>query len=179
LGRKIMAEIQKNRGFSLIELIVVVAIMIILLAIGIPQLSKYIKKYNVEKEITTLYGDLMNQRFKSMNSGIPHGVRFDSSKQYTIFTFDDQNYNLKFDDTNEEKDVSTKTVNYDLQKKGGSISGRVILFDKTGMTKDEKWKEGNLTIYIDYPTRYNCIAISSSRIKMGVWDASKSKCQVK
>jgi type II secretory pathway pseudopilin PulG len=174
-----MGKIQKNRGFSLIELIVIVAIMIILLAIGIPQLSKYMQKYNVEKEITSLYGDLVNQRFKSMNSGIPHGVRFDSSKQYTIFTFDDKNYNLKFDDTNEEKDASIKTVNYDLQAGGNSISGKVILFDKTGMAKTSSWGLGNFTIDINYPAKYNCLSISSSRIKMGVWNENDHSCQVK
>ena len=172
-----MVEIQQNRGFSLIELMVVVAIMIILLAIGIPQLSKYIKKYNVEKEITTLYSDLMNQRFKSMNSGIPHGVMFDSSKQYTLFTFDDKDYDLTFDNTSEEKDASIKIVNYDLQAGSNSVNGMVILFDKTGMAKTSSWGLGNFTIDINYPARYNCITISSSRIKMGVWDGSD--CQVK
>ena len=165
-------------GFSLIELLVVVAIIIILLAIAIPQLSKYIKKYNVEKEITMIYGDLSAQRFKSMNTGIPHGIRFDNSKQYTTFTFNDKNYNLVFDGVSEEADAKSVTLKYEYSLKGPS-GETVILFDKSGMARTKIWGLGNCTIYINYSTRYNCIAVSNSRIKMGVWDESKSKCQVK
>jgi prepilin-type N-terminal cleavage/methylation domain-containing protein len=168
----------QKEGFSLIELIVVVAIMIVLLAIAMPQLSKYIKKYNTEKEVNTLYGYLMNQRFKSMNTGIPHGIRFDSSKQYTIFTFDDKNYNLKFDGASEEKNPQITSLKYEISAKSLNIPF-VILFDKKGITKNDTWGLGGGTIYIDYPARYNCITISSSRVKMGVWDGSKSKCEVK
>ncbi len=160
-------------GFSLIELLVVVAIIIILLAIAIPQLSKYIKKYNVEKEITMIYGDLSAQRFKSMNTGMPHGIRFDNSKQYTTFTFNDKNYNLVYDGVSEEADTKSVTLKYSLD---GPNSGTVILFDKSGMARTKNWGLGNCTIYINSPARYNCIAVSNSRIKMGVWDG---KCEVK
>jgi len=166
-----------TRGFTLIEIIVVIAIVAILLAIAIPQFSKYVKKYSVEKEITEIYGDLVQQRFKSMNSGVPNGIRFDSQTQYTLFEFDDKNYNMKYDaDENEEKDPIKKSgLKFGLEIKNGSFPF-VVLFDGKGMAKSANWGIGNFTVYIDSPARYNCIAISSNRIKMGVWDGS---CEIK
>jgi len=164
----------RNKGFSLLELMVIIAIIAVLMAIAMPQLSKYYKQYKVEDEINTLYGQLMNQRFKSMNSGVPHGVRFDSQNQYTLFEFNDANYNLKFDGTSEEKNPSTISVSYPLT---GVSSIPVVIFNREGMAKTATWGLSNLTIRIDFSARYNCIVISSSRIKLGVWDGSN--CKVK
>ncbi len=161
-------------GFSLVELMVVVVIIVILLVVAIPQLSKYIKKYNVEKEITMIYGDLSNQRFKSMNTGIPQGIRFNNPKKYTAFTFNDKNYNLVYDGVSEEADAKNVDLKYSLD---GPSSGTVILFDKSGIARKSDWGLGLFTIYINYPAKYNCITISSSRIKMGEWNGSS--CEVK
>ena len=163
-----------TRGFTLIEIIVVIAIAAILLAIAIPQFSKYAKKYSVEKEITEIYGDLVQQRFKSMNSGVPNGIRFDSKTEYTLFEFDDKNYNMVFDGTQEEKNPVQKSgLKFDL---ASPPAGTVVLFDRKGMAKNSNWGFGNFTVYINSPARYNCIAVSSNRIKMGVWDGS---CKIK
>jgi prepilin-type N-terminal cleavage/methylation domain-containing protein len=173
-----MVEIHQNRGFSLIELMVVVAIMIILLAIGIPQLSKYIKKYNVEKEITTLYGDLMNQRFKSMNSGVPHGIVIDNSTKYTLFKFYDSNYNLIFDNLSDAENAVERKLKFNLTAPVWPDNNSVIMFDKGGIYRNKEWGGTGISIYIDYPAKYNCIKIFVTRVKMGVLDDSK-KCQVK
>lgn len=158
------------KGFSLIELVVVVAILTILLAIGVPLLTKYIKKYNIEKEIVELYSQLNSIKFKSMNTGTPHGIRFDSPKQYTIFVFKDSNYNLKFDGVTEEGDPHTFTLKYNLD---APKQGATILFDKNGISRNVNWGLGNLTIYINYPARHNCITVSGESIKMGEWNGSK------
>lgn len=159
-------------GVTLIEIFVVITITAIVLAIAIPNFSKYVKKYGVEKEITEIYGDLVEQRFKSMSSGVPHGIRFDSATQYTLFEFDDNNYNMVFNGVGEEKDAISKgNLKFDLAK---PPAGTVILFDERGMAKNVGT---GFTVYINSPARYNCIKVHWNRIKMGEWDGSD--CKVK
>ncbi len=56
---------RKIKGFSLIELLVVVVIMIIILSIGIPGFLKWIVKYRIESDTTTIYSFLQDQRVKA------------------------------------------------------------------------------------------------------------------
>ena len=163
-----------NRGITLIEIFVVITITAIVLAIAVPNFSKYVKKYGVEKEITEIYGDLVEQRFKSMSSGVPNGVRFDSSTTYTLFEFNDTNYDMQYDGVGEEKNpVQRSGLKFDLAK---PPAGTVVLFDERGMAKNVGT---GFTVYINSPARYNCIAVSSNRIKMGAWDSANNKCEVK
>jgi type II secretory pathway pseudopilin PulG len=163
-------------GVTLIEIFVVITITAITLAVAIPNFSKYVKKYGVEKEITEIYGDLVEQRFKSMNSGVPNGIKFDLATQYTLFEFDDTNYDMIFDAGEDSNPVQKSGLKFDLEKKGGAIAGTVVLFDERGMAKNVGT---GLTVYINSPARYNCIAVSSNRIKMGAWNSASSKCEVK
>lgn len=45
---------KSNKGFSLVELIIVIAIMAILMAVLAPQLIKYVEKANIESDQSTL-----------------------------------------------------------------------------------------------------------------------------
>ena len=163
-----------RNGFSLFELIVIVAILVIVLAIAMPLLSKYLKQYRIDNEINTLYSNLVKQRFKSMNSGIPQGIRFDSTLKYTLFEFDDKNYNLKFDGVNEERNRESVTVSYSFNS---NVVGKVIMFDSDGIARDENWGIGGLTVYVNFPANHNCVKVHISRIKLGVWNGSN--CEIK
>ncbi len=161
-----------KQGFSLIEVIVIIAIMAILLAIGIPALSKYVKSYNVRNEINRLYSDLMKERVKAIETGIPRGVVFNSLKSYTVFVFNDTNHNLQFDGNNEELNPVNTTLSVPLN---GPTPGTVIMFDNMGVSRTKQWGLGNFTVYINSPARYNCLVISSGRIRKGVW--SNNACE--
>ena len=159
-------------GVTLIEIFVVITITAIVLAIAIPNFSKYVKKYGVEKEITEIYGDLVEQRFKSMSSGVPHGIRFDSATQYTLFEFNDTNYDMQYATGEEGNNTVQKSgLKFDLAK---PPAGTVVLFDERGMAKNVGT---GFTVYINSPARYNCIKVHWNRIKMGEWDGSD--CEVK
>ena len=164
-----------KRAFSFIELIVLLAILSIMLAIGVPYLTKYIKKYGIEKETAQIYSDLVAQRFKSITTGENYGVAFNVNS-YTLFRFDDSNYNMKYDGPSEMADAVTKSVKYRILKKtnGGylSASNNIVIFDKNGVARNVNWGFGGFTIKVDSsgigPIRYNCVIISAQRIKEGV-----------
>ncbi len=164
-----------NRGITLIEIFVVITITAIALAIAIPNFSKYVKKYGVEKEITEIYGDLVEQRFKSMSSGVPNGMRFDSATAYTLFEFNDTNYNMQYTAGEEKDPIQKSGLKFDLICPVWPANNSIVMFDERGMYKNKNWGGTGITIRINSPARYNCIAVSSNRIKMGEWDGSDCK----
>ena len=56
----------KRNGFSLIELVVVIAIMGTLIAIGALGYSSMTRKAGVEGQVKTMYADLMNARSQAL-----------------------------------------------------------------------------------------------------------------
>jgi type II secretory pathway pseudopilin PulG len=172
-----------NRGITLIEIFVVITITTIVLAVAIPNFSKYVKKYGVEKEITEIYGDLVEQRFKSMNSGVPNGIRFDSATQYTLFEFNDTTkYDMKYAAGEEKDPVQKSGLKFDLEKKGGAIADTVVLFDERGMARNKDWFHGGFTLHVKNSpkgTRCSCIKVYWTRIKTGMWDSASNECKVK
>ena len=74
----------KNRGFSLIELIVVMAIAVILFAIGIPMYASWSKKTQVKKDIYNIYSLLNDARVKAFTMKNNCTVSFISSNEFRL-----------------------------------------------------------------------------------------------
>lgn len=55
-----------KNGFSLIELMIVVALMAILLGMATLSFNEYVKKSRIEKQTKSLYSDIVNARSESM-----------------------------------------------------------------------------------------------------------------
>ncbi len=153
----------------MLELIVIVGILIIMLAVGVPMLSGYMRKYTVQKEMSQIYSDLMMERVKSVETGVPRGVVFNSPTSYTLFIFNDENRNLKFDGAKEESAAVVKNLSIALN---GPPAGTVILFDGMGVPRGADWSVCTFNIYIDTPTRYNCVLVSAEKISKGIWNGS-------
>ncbi|MBN0989053.1 GspH/FimT family pseudopilin [Amphritea pacifica] len=62
-------RIVKQRGFTLIELIVTIAVAAILIAVGIPSFSDFIKRGQITEQRDTLYASLMLARSEAVNRG--------------------------------------------------------------------------------------------------------------
>jgi type IV fimbrial biogenesis protein FimT len=59
----------KQRGFTLVELLVVVAIVAILLSIGVPSYRYITNSYRMSSEVNGLLGDLMYARSEAIKEG--------------------------------------------------------------------------------------------------------------
>jgi prepilin-type N-terminal cleavage/methylation domain-containing protein len=84
-----------KNGFSLVELLVTIAILGILVAIGIPSMSEFVRKGRIENQTKRIYTDLMNVRMMAMNRNMTHFVRFNTTP-YGVFadTNGDSIYNV-------------------------------------------------------------------------------------
>lgn len=103
------------QGFSLIELFIALAILVIVSAIGIPNLINFSVQMKVDNEISQLYRLLLLTRNSAINSGstttlcpLDKGNICDTNWQNTLYVFTDLNDNKQYDPLNDEKIISMK-----------------------------------------------------------------------
>ena len=63
-------------GFSLIELLVVVAIMAIMTAAALPAISRYFRNYKIRNAVQAVGGEISAARNKAVMKNVNHGVVF-------------------------------------------------------------------------------------------------------
>jgi len=76
----------KNQGFTLLELLIVIAFVGIIMAIGIPNFSKWKEKYEINGQAQKVYFDMMLARSTSVKNNNNVSVTFDIVKIYTRYT---------------------------------------------------------------------------------------------
>lgn len=78
----------KNKGFTMLELMVTIGIIAIIAAIGIPAYSNWIPKYKLSRDVTNLKSDLEMAKLTAKRENACIGVRFANTAaggEYTIF----------------------------------------------------------------------------------------------
>lgn len=115
-------NIRHQRGFSLVELVLVLAILGILLSIATFQFSQYSRKSAMEKQTKTLFVDILNLRNRALYEKRNKAIVV-SSASYSLYSTDAT--------TAAVAPVMTQTLRYPVVR--ASTAPARIVFDTMGV----------------------------------------------
>ena len=176
----------KNKnGFSLTELIIVVAIMSILFGIAGISGKAWLDRYRVEGQMKTLFTDLMNARLSAMQKSRTYFVIFSPSEaaatQYTIYEdrhpADMASPPERDGDEVLQTDTDTRVTQTNLNPAYSLTSAAgEIYFNSRGLVPG---LVGTRTIRVigSFGSAYDCIVVSLTTTRMGAWDGSECDVQ--
>lgn len=166
----------KNSGFSLIELVIVIAILSILLSIAGISGKTWLDRYRVESQTKEMYVDFMNARCSAMQKNRTYFVTL-ASMQYTVYEDRDlanpTNPALDGDDIFEGPGidvlVTQKNTQYQIVSNLTGTTG--FSFDRNGLVSQSGTLRFDLT-NSSAGSAYNCITLNATRILMGKWNGT-------
>lgn len=160
-----------RRGFTLLEMMIVLAIVGILAIIAVGDFRGLNEKYRVEAETKALYADLMDARARAMQRNRAQFVR-QTSDGYAVyddsFTVPDGNGVL---DNSADTLVRSVTLSHAIST---TLPGATMAlsFNRNGIPS----ATGTVRLTSDARPDYDCITIRETRIKMGEYNAATATC---
>jgi len=150
---------RKIKGFTVIELLIVIAIIAIISAVIYKPISIKIQQHKVNSEIKKVYGLLQEARMLAF-----------SRKKSLQFSFSGSNACIY--DLSTSPPTQIKCISLELPISFSS-GGNLKITDRGTFSNQGTIRYTGSTTT---PT-VNCIVVSTTRVKMGVWDGSN--CKVK
>jgi len=161
----------KNSGFSIMELIVVIAILSILTAIATITGRDWMERYKVASQTKEMYADLMNARASAMQRSRMFFVKL-AANQYAIYedTFPSPEGNGTPDTgTGQDRPVTQKTLQYTLNAATTNVN-----FSTNGLASPDP-----TTVWFTSTANpaSDCITLSTTRILMGKYNGTNCVVQ--
>lgn len=158
-----------NKGFSLVELIVIIAIMGTLMAIVTLDFNSMQRKAQIERQTRELFADLNQARIDSVHRKLRHSIVM----QPDSYTF--KRYSSENESRNTGTILSTRNVSYQITKRtGASAADDITEFDIRGFTNDDDTFRINP---VGTAAQVDCIVISVGRTNLGKMEGTT--CVVK
>lgn len=137
-------------AFTLLEVVLILAILAIVLSIAIPKFSQYLKDYNISNQIDKLYSDINYAKFYSISHHVPVNINI-SQNQIEALT----------NDTNSTL-ILKNNFNYPVSCSNNSA---IIALNAFGIA------QGVINCYVNQENdaNPNCFVIEYSKISTGRW----------
>jgi len=113
------------RGFSLVEIIVVIGIISILTAIGTLSFGEYARRYRTEAQTRMIYGELLHARSSSLYQRRETRMKF-YRERFEV-------YSSMLDSDSGVAPVTMRTLEFPIKWNGNDVN---VDFDEKGMTAD-------------------------------------------
>ena len=134
---------RKDSGFTLIELIVIIAIVAVFAAIAVPNFLSYMPKHRLNGAARQVMGDLMAARMKAVSQNCDVAVTFASGNpEYEIWTDSNNDGNkdpgevtTKNIQSNYYDVIISSTNNINFSSRGTASLSGIILTNSAGSTK--------------------------------------------
>jgi len=162
----------RNKGYTLIEMIVVVAILGILLGIVAVPGRDWMDRSRVEGQTKQMYADLMNARVNALKNKRFYFVTL-GVKQYSVYE-DTPNGNGTLDLVADQV-VMQKSTRYALVS---TPTITMLNFSADGLATFTTATTVDIWCQSTGSPASDCIEISLTRILMGKWNGTTSTCIV-
>ncbi len=160
------------QGLTFLEIIIVMVILAIMASIALPTYQKWVKKNHILNNTKLLFSVINQAKLKAFTEKRTCGLYWPSSSGKTVFLRCDTDYDNSITDSGGYQDYLSISLDETFDFNAG-IS-QTFRFSKEGIARDL----GNIKAHdLSVTPRYNCIVISKTRIKMGVWESGA--CHVK
>lgn len=142
-----------RRGFSLIELMVVISIISILLAMATINFNNWVRRQSVSGQVKEMYADLMFIRQQAMVTGRNHDAVFTTSKNMAFHRY-----------SSEGDSLGTLVMRKGVSNAVVESSTDPVLFNHRGVTVGD---DTMMCIFSDVSPSLDALVITSSKINMG------------
>ncbi len=147
-----------NKGITVIEIIIVAAIVAVILGISIPYYTKWKKRSSIESDTKKIYSILQMYRMKAFSEKKSFTVKINNNL-LNIYQGDTQVYSLKL----ENPFSFIGSYNQLSIDQRGTFHGSSIYALDTE----------------DINPQYDCIAIDDIRVRLGKYNKEEGKCVAK
>ncbi len=163
-----------REGFTLVEIVIVIAIVGIFVTMAVSSFLELNEKYRVEEETKQLYADLMDVRGRAMQRNRFSFVRMTGSGYSTYEDTNPVPDGNGIWDNNVDNRVVIATVRHRITTNlaGGTPN---FAFNRNGIASDT----GTIWFSSTANPDYDCITIRETRIKMGKYNATTATCAEK
>ncbi len=147
-----------RKGFSLVEIIIVFAVIATLLALSTINFNQWQRRQRISRQAREIYSDLMYIRQQAMVTGMTYRVQFASGSSIIFRSYSSE--------ADPGREVLRKNLPYEIKKSNWiSPSATEIEFNPRGIMVDTVPK--SLCIYSDADPAVDSVVITQSRVNTG------------